>query len=273
METSNYNSLMIPEEINIKLHEYAKLIHDYNKTTNITGLKDIMSIYNELVVGSIKPLMNIDVPRGTSFVDIGTGAGIPGIPLILYFGGNIKGVLIDSNNKKIKFLMDVIDVLGIHDRVTVIQGRAEEMLKEKRYRDSFNFAVARAFAHPLMALEYGLPFIKQGGWMYIYYAVTVNDSDFYDNKGLRRKAGVGIKDGSAGLHKEEDNTGGGDLTGIIQYLQKHSHALGGHMSTREEAIRHKVYEGLLFIKDRPTPNNYPRKHAVVKREVMKLRNV
>ena len=271
METSN--SLMIPEDTNRKMQEYAKLVHDYNKTTNLTGLKDVESIYNELVVGSIKPLMNVDVPRGTSFVDIGTGAGIPGIPLILYFGGNMKGVLIDSNNKKIKFLLHVIDVLGIHDSVTVIQDRVEEMLKEKRYRDSFNFAVTRAFAHPLMAIEYGLPFVKPGGWLYIYYAVTVYNRDSNDNEGSCCETGDMSTHDDAGLYNAIDDDRESDVTAIIQYLQKHSHALGGHMATREESIRHKVYEGLLFIKDRPTPINFPRKHAVVKREVEKLRNI
>ncbi len=82
-------------------------------------------------MGSITPLMHIDVPRGTNFIDIGTGAGIPGIPLLLYFGGNMKGVLVDSNNKKIKFLLNAIETLGITNIVTVIQGRVEEIAKKK----------------------------------------------------------------------------------------------------------------------------------------------
>jgi len=244
METSN--SLMIPEEINRKLQNYAKLIYDYNKTTNITGLKDVESIYNELVVRSIKPLMNIDVPRGTSFVDIGTGAGIPGIPLILYFGDNIKGVLIDSNNKKIKFLLDVIDVLGMHDNVTVIQGRVEEMLKEKKYRDSYNFVVARAFAHPLMALEYGLPFVKQGGWLYIYSNLNVYDLSL-------------------------NNTAGGHAQKLLTTLIRYSAILGGHMAAKDEAMKIGVQDGFLILKDYKTPPGYPRKHTVVARDVKKLR--
>lgn len=271
MET--YNVLEIPEEINRKLYVYAKLIHDYNKTTNITGLKDVESIYNELIVGSIKPLMNIDVPRGTSIVDIGTGAGIPGIPLILYFGGIIKGVLIDSNNKKIKFLLGAIDILGIDDSVTVIQGRVEEMLKEKKYRDAFDFAVARAFAHPLMALEYGLPFVKPGGWLYIYYPATVYDADSHGNHGLWCQTGVMVKHGGVGSYKTNIDAKESGVKAIFQYLHKHSYALGGHIATKAEAIKQKVNEGLLFIKDWTTPINYPRKHAIVKREVERLRDM
>lgn len=266
------NGLILPEEIGRILQEYAKHVHEYNKTTNITGLKDSESIYNELVLGSIRPLMNIDVPRGTSFVDIGTGAGIPGIPLLVYFGGSIKGVLVDSNNKKIKFLMNVIDALGIRNSVTVLQCRVEELSKETMHRDAYDFAVARAFAHPLMAMEFGLPFVKPGGWLYIYSAATVHDRDFPENGVLCNQAGVTAQPDSTGMHKETDS-GTGDLKPVIHYLQKHSINLGGHMASREEAKNLKINEGMVFIKDEPTPENYPRKHAVVKREVEKLRRM
>lgn len=242
------NTVIIPDEVNRKLREYARLIYEHNKTTNITGLKDSESIYNELILGSITPLKHVNVPRGTSFIDIGTGAGIPGIPLLLYFGGNIKGVLVDSNNKKIKFLLNAINTLGINDIVTVIQGRVEEIAKEKAYRDSFDFAVSRAFAHPLMALEYGLPFVKPGGWLYIYYNVHIPDS-----------------------------TCNPDLLGDCAYrlqasLKKHSQNIGGYFASVDEALKLGIREGFLFIKESITPQKYPRKHAVVIRDVERCRS-
>ncbi len=268
----NLNPLQLTEEINNRLLEYARLIHTYNKTTNITGLKDIESIYNELIIGSIRPLMHIDVPRGTCFVDIGTGAGIPGIPLLVFFKGNIKAVLIDSNNKKIKFLLNVIDELNIQDSAMVIEGRAEEMARNTQFRDTFDFAVARAFAYPFMALEYGLPFVKPGGWLYIYYKVNVYNDISYDNETLPGNACI-IATRDATMLNNATSTTTVDLSVMIQDLQKHANVLGGHMVAREEAIRLKVFEGLLFIKDGPTPQNYPRKHNVVKREVEKLRDM
>jgi 16S rRNA (guanine527-N7)-methyltransferase len=267
-----FNTVIIPKEINRKLQEYAQLIHEYNKTTNITGLKDSESIYKELIMGSITPLMQIDVPRGTNFIDIGTGAGIPGIPLLLYFGGSIKGVLVDSNNKKIKFLLNTIETLGITDIVTVIQGRVEEIAREKAYRDNFDFAVARAFAHPLMALEYGLPFVKQGGWMYIYYALNVYEMEIQNKKIVSNDKEVMAKHGDTRQHKAND-TAKNDMAELIHYLKKHADNLGGHMATLEEAKKLKLYEGLIFMKDRYTPASYPRKHALVKREVENVRNI
>ncbi|MEJ5361477.1 MAG: 16S rRNA (guanine(527)-N(7))-methyltransferase RsmG [Spirochaetota bacterium] len=266
------NTVIMPEEINRKLQEYARLIHEYNKTTNITGLKDINSIYKELIIGSITPLMHMNVPRGTTFIDIGTGAGIPGIPLVLYFGGNMKGVLVDSNNKKIKFLLNTIEALGITDIVGVIQGRVEEIAKEKAYRDNFDFAVTRAFAHPMMALEYGLPFVKKGGWLYIYYALNVYEMGIQNNETRYTDDEVIAGHVDTRLYKPEKATNN-DMAVLIHSLKKHAHNLGGHMATKEEAKNLKLYEGCIFIKDRDTPANYPRKHAIVKREVEKLRDI
>ncbi len=270
MPTSH--TVVMSEEIYRKLQEYARFIHEYNKTTNITGLKDIESIYKELIVGSITPLMHVDVPRGTTFIDIGTGAGIPGIPLLLYFCGNMKGVLVDSNNKKIKFLLNTIQALGITDIVTVIQGRVEEIAKEKAYRDTFDFAVARAFSHPFMALEYGLPFVKPRGWLYIYYDLDVYEMGIQNNETMHMDdEGIAEHD-STRLHKAK-NANKNDIAVLVNYLKQHAHNLGGHMATVEEARKLKLYEGYIFIKDRFTTENYPRKHAIVKREVEKLRDI
>lgn len=265
------NTVIIPDEINRKLKEYARLIYEHNKTTNITGLKDTEYIYNELILGSITPLKHVNVPRGTSFIDIGTGAGIPGIPLLLYFGDNMKGVLVDSNNKKIKFLLNAINTLGINDIVTVIQGRVEEIAKEKAYRDSFDFAVSRAFAHPLMALEYGLPFVKPGGWLYIYYSLNLYKIDLENNNMLY--SDEIIAEDKCDILYESKNVNKNDIAVLTDYLKKHSLNLGGRMITIEEAKKLKLYEGLIFLKDGYTPANYPRKHAVVKRDVESLRNI
>ncbi len=269
---ANNDIITIAKEIQEKLDAYTHLIYEYNQSINITGLKDIESIYSELVIESIEPLKNIDVPRGTLFVDIGSGAGIPGIPLLLFYGENMKAVLIDANNKKIKFLEKAIDVLGISARVTLIQGRAEELAYQKAYRDSFDFAVSRAFAHPLMALEYGLPFVKVGGWMYIYYATMVYSSYCEGRESINVTNTIlkkhGMKPDKTKYHTQHDET-----VQLLKDLDTHSHVLGGHIATREEALKKGIHEGLLFIKDGPTPQKYPRKHAVVKREVEKLRDL
>lgn len=123
-----------------------------------------------------------------------------------------------------------------------------------------------------MAMEYGLPFVKPGGWLYIYYNVNVYNNISYDNETLPGNAGMIAKRDATMLNNAIGSTQV-DLSVMIRDLQKHSNVLGGHMATREEAIRLKVFEGLLFIKDAPTPEGYPRKHTVVKREVEKLKDM
>ncbi|MCX8122594.1 MAG: 16S rRNA (guanine(527)-N(7))-methyltransferase RsmG [Spirochaetes bacterium] len=263
--------LALSVEIEEKLKNFAYLIFEYNKIINITGLKDVDSIYNQLIVESILPLKNINVPRGTSFIDIGTGAGIPGIPLLLYFGTNINGVLVDSNNKKIKFIEKAIGVLGLAHSTMVIQGRVEEMAHENQYRDKFDFAVARAFAHPYMALEYGLPFVKIAGWLYIYYASKLYSTNYKENA-IISKNNSRMTNNINTLHDHKvANLSQRNVKALVEYLEKHSHALCGHVATFEEAMNKGIDEGFLFIKDGPTPLQYPRKYAIVKREVDKIR--
>ena len=171
------------------------------------------------------------------------------------FKGFVKAVLIDSNSKKINFLKKAILKLGLMEECQLIKGRVEEIAHDKGCRELFDFAVTRAFAHPLMALEYGFPFVKVGGWLYIYYTIDMCKIEYNDAVSLN---------GPYAADNKKDA-----LVFIAQKLKEHSNRLGGHVASVEEAQSLGIGEGFLIIKDSPTPAQFPRKHAVVKRGIAK----
>ncbi len=154
------------------LLKFAALIHEGNKRNNLTGLKTKEEILSKLILGSIEPILNFNVPRGTKFADIGTGAGIPGIPIAICFG-DMTGVLIDSNNKKISFLKQVVRDLNL-ENVCPLLGRVEELGREQ-LRGAFNLVFSRAFGHALILAELSAPLLVQGGVLFIYSSDQVKD--------------------------------------------------------------------------------------------------
>lgn len=166
-----YNSLLssgfqVDEKMFSLLLKYADLLFDSNKQFNLTGFKTYKDILTQLILASLTPFAGLRVPRGTSFLDIGTGAGIPGIPLAICFE-NLDGTLLDSNSKKISFIDSVIDGLGIKNLKTVC-ARAEELGHDDSFRESFDRVFMRAAGNVYASIELGASFLKVGGAFYIY---------------------------------------------------------------------------------------------------------
>lgn len=149
-----------------KMKLFARMVVDYNSLVNLTGARSIEEAEKVLVAQSILPFSGYNVPRGTLLLDMGTGSGVPGVPLALVFEG-ISTILVDSNGKRTTFVESVIEELGIED-CRVVTARAEELGREQEYREKADILVSRGFAHPYVAMEMGAPLVKTGGMLFVY---------------------------------------------------------------------------------------------------------
>ena len=165
---------------------YYKMLIETNKVMNLTAITDYDEVITKHFIDSIS--LALVYPRISEYakgndnslgsieetiniIDLGTGAGFPGIPLKIVFP-NIEIVLMDSLNKRINFLQSVINELGLK-KITAIHGRAEEMAKKSEYRESFDLCVSRAVANLSTLSEYCIPFVKKNGYFISYKASEV----------------------------------------------------------------------------------------------------
>lgn len=142
-----------------KFYKYMKELLDWNEKINLTAIKD----EKEFVVKHFIDSLTIAkfVPGNSRVIDIGTGAGFPGIPLKIV-KDSIKITLVDSVNKKVMVLQDVINKLGLKN-IDAIHTRAEDIAHKTEYRESFDIATSRAVSNLTTLVEYLLPFVKVGG--------------------------------------------------------------------------------------------------------------
>ncbi len=141
---------------------YKELLEEWNQKINITTITDSFEIDIKHFVDSITPLTTEFFKENIKLIDIGTGGGFPGLPIKI-MREDIEVVLVDSTKKKVNFLADVIDKLGL-EKIQAIHGRAEEMGRNTDYREKFDIAISRAVAQLNTLCEYCLPFVKVGGY-------------------------------------------------------------------------------------------------------------
>ena len=162
-------------EINDKQLEqfdkYMKLLLEWNEKINLTAIVEPDEVKIKHFLDSLTILKYIE--SDDRIIDIGTGAGFPGIPLKI-IKTNSKITLLDSLNKRINFLNLVIEQLELKD-IQAIHGRAEEYAKNKIYREKYDIAVSRAVANLSTLVEYMLPFVKVGGKCICMKGANVND--------------------------------------------------------------------------------------------------
>ena len=149
----------INEEIGEKFYKYTELLLEWNKKINLTAITDLDDIILKHYVDSLT--INKYITNNNRIIDIGTGAGFPGIPLKL-LNKEKEFILVDSLNKRVKFLEEVVNQLNINN-IEVIHARVEDLAKNNKYRENIDIATSRAVANLSTLLEYMLSFVKING--------------------------------------------------------------------------------------------------------------
>lgn len=154
-----YSILLSNAQID-KFSQYARLLAEWNEKINLTAITDPEGIVIKHFLDSLS-IAELIPDETKTLIDVGTGAGFPGIPLKV-IRDNLKVTLLDSLDKRVKFLNEICSNLMLKDIVSV-HGRAEDFGVDKKYRERFDFVTARAVANLPVLLEYCLPFVSIGG--------------------------------------------------------------------------------------------------------------
>lgn len=218
----------VPPEAPEQLAEYGRLMLEKNQVMNLTAITDPEQAARLHMLDSAALLLCADFQGEKTLIDVGTGAGLPGLPLKILVP-SLQVTLLDSLGKRVNWLASVCDTLGL-EGVECLHARAEEQALVDGYRDGFDYAVSRAVASLELLCELCLPYLKVGGR---FLAMKGVDSGEEINHAARCISILG-----------------GRLLPSVDYVIPGAN------------VRHRV---VLVEKCTPTPNGYPRRWAKIQK--------
>ena len=171
--------------------DFYEFLVEKNKVMNLTGITDFQEVLVKHFLDSLSCVKALDMKKVKSMIDVGTGAGFPGVPLKIAFP-HLEACLLDSLKKRVNFLEETFRLLDLED-IKAVHGRAEEYARNKDYRESFDLCVSRAVSNLATLAEYCLPYVKKGGYFISYKSGAVKEEARQAEKAVKVLGGK-IKD-------------------------------------------------------------------------------
>lgn len=153
-------NIVLDDKMLEKFEMYKNLLVEWNEKINLTSITDDYEVIMKHFVDSLEIVKYIN--KNENIIDIGTGAGFPGIVIAIYFDSNVNITLLDALEKRLNFLSEVIQKLGLK-KITLLHGRAEEIGNDIIYREKFDVATSRAVSSMNILLELSIPLVKVNG--------------------------------------------------------------------------------------------------------------
>lgn len=160
-ENATDYDIVISDDLAEKLEIYGRLLKEWNDKINLTAIKDDEGIAIKHFLDCLLVSKVAEFKDSMSIIDVGTGAGFPGLVIAAAYS-NVNVTLLDSTGKKLKAVQNIAEEMGVKN-VKIVHSRAEDAGKNPEFREKYDFATARAVAELRVLLEYTLPFIKKGG--------------------------------------------------------------------------------------------------------------
>lgn len=225
-------NMNLSEEQYDKFIKYMRLVQEWNQKINLTAITEDEEFIKKHFIDCIKAFKSDELKNAKTLIDVGTGAGFPGLPIAI-MREDLNVTLLDSLNKRINFLNIVINELGLKNVVT-IHSRAEDGARKKELRENFDIATSRAVANMTVLSEFCLPYVKVGGHFVALKGPAI-DEELKDSRNA-----LGVL--------------GGKLKQVIE------------LEIEDTDLKHNI---VVVSKEKECPKSYPRKAGIITKKPLK----